>query len=720
MVKKTKKIDILPTHNQCRSWFGLFLLLIGGWLAATITESAAVEGLGKSKETARFYIETARKNEAEAKYDAAARLMLMTAEVWPAVADGALDEAARLQMLAGDYQGAITSLLRLQNDFGNRAAATDVLERLARAHESAGLDDQARQLHLQAAAVVASDNRQAFHLVRAAELSIALNDKKSALEYLNRVLNQMNPNRYTIRAMELYEEWAIPNDPISQAAHAEGLGLRFYQANAFEQAGPALDRAIRLRRQAKVDTSPESDIWKKAGHSFYRTHHNEQALAYYEPLVAAQGGASVDTYLELSRLHTRLGQPVGAKHAYESIVQDPSGRQRQTANYYLAWLNIEEEEYQQAYAYFNRRNQQTRKTNGEIMWLTAWTAYRSGQPKTALALLESLSKLRRGGEPLRTQYWKGRLQLETGQKKTGLQTLKDLNRKNPVDYYGMLAGELLAEQGATAVSALSKMSEFKSGGYAVGRPPRNWWREYEELQPALGHIIELTEMDLWRAAAAEISRLKIPTRMSPQDELELARLCHSAKRYDIARTLAYRGGVYHYLSNSRESLLQTYYPYFMPLGYYDTVMKYAKRFDLPPALIFAIILHESGYRPQVVSPAYAVGLMQLLPQTGAEVAAALGETYEEDSLDDPETNIRYGCWYLRHLLDALGGDPAFAIAAYNAGPKAVGKWLRNKPQSPQAFFVEEITYTETNRYVRRVLTSMKKYEAQLQAMNSLR
>jgi len=715
-----KTMTMFYIKHPCRRLLLSLLFFVFTWLPAPATASPLVEIPTQGKESARFYMEAARRNEAEKQYASAARLMLVVAEVQPPVADGALDEAARLQMLAGDYPGAIASLTRLQREHGRRAAAAEVTARLAKAYQRAGLTEQARQFHLQAASVAGSDNRRAYHLVCAAESAMQLGDKKAALELLHQVLDQMNPNRYTIRAMELYHQWALPGDLQAQAAHAEALGLRMYQANAYEQAGPALDAAVRLRRQANIATPPTGEVWRKAGYSFYRTHHNEQALAYYEPLVAAQGDTPVDTYMELSRLHTRLGQPAGAKHAYESITRHPSGRLRQTAAYYLAWLQIEESAYDRAYAYFERRNRQTKQRNAEILWLTAWTAYRGDKKKTAVGLLEAIGKLRRVDELQRARYWLGRLQWETGLKKTGQRTLHDLNQKNSLDYYGILAGEWLAAQGEPLVSVSASMTETKADAYAPARPTGEWWLEYEELQPGLAHVIELAELDLWRAAAAEIGRLKIPPKMPPQHELELARLCHGAKRYDIARKLAYRGSVYSYLRNSREPLIRTYYPYFMPLGYYDSVMKYSKLFNLPPALVFAIILHESGYQPQVVSPAYAVGLMQLLPQTGAEVAAALGETYEEDSLDDPETNIRYGCWYLRHLLDTLGGEPAFAIAAYNAGPKAVGKWLRNKPHLPREIFVEEITYTETNRYVRRVLTSMKKYEAQLQAMNALR
>ena len=63
----------------------------------------------------------------------------------------------------------------------------------------------------------------------------------------------------------------------------------------------------------------------------------------------------------------------------------------------------------------------------------------------------------------------------------------------------------------------------------------------------------------------------------------------------------------------------------------------------------------------------ATGLMQLMPDTAKWIAGKLGEEYSEDSLTNPETNIKYGTWYLRYLLDKYNGDETSAIAAYNAG-----------------------------------------------------
>ena len=135
-------------------------------------------------------------------------------------------------------------------------------------------------------------------------------------------------------------------------------------------------------------------------------------------------------------------------------------------------------------------------------------------------------------------------------------------------------------------------------------------------------------------------------------------------------------------------------------------------FSFDPALVWAIMREESAYRAQVSSPAGALGLMQLMPATGGKVAGELGLTgFVTERLYDPETNIRLGTYYLRSLIEKFGGSRPLAIASYNAGPEAVGRWLEKDTDAKPDVFVESVSYGETRRYLRRVLRSYRMYQA---------
>jgi soluble lytic murein transglycosylase len=111
-----------------------------------------------------------------------------------------------------------------------------------------------------------------------------------------------------------------------------------------------------------------------------------------------------------------------------------------------------------------------------------------------------------------------------------------------------------------------------------------------------------------------------------------------------------------------------------PLRYETIVRGHAKSYRLDPALLAGVIYAESKFDPGARSAAGAIGLMQLLPATARGIAVRTGGSrFVVSDLEDPEINVRYGAWYLRHLLDRYG-DERNALAAYHAGQANVDRW----------------------------------------------
>lgn len=129
----------------------------------------------------------------------------------------------------------------------------------------------------------------------------------------------------------------------------------------------------------------------------------------------------------------------------------------------------------------------------------------------------------------------------------------------------------------------------------------------------------------------------------------------------------------------------------------------AKRAQLAPALIFGVIRQESLYQIDAVSPAGALGLMQLMPQTATRTAHFWGMADpDRTDLFIPAINIAIGTEHLRTLLNRFGGRIPLALAGYNAGTRAVLRWLPAKPV-PGDIWIENIPYNETRAYVERIL-----------------
>ena len=149
-----------------------------------------------------------------------------------------------------------------------------------------------------------------------------------------------------------------------------------------------------------------------------------------------------------------------------------------------------------------------------------------------------------------------------------------------------------------------------------------------------------------------------------------------------------------------------------PLYYADTITAYADAQELDPALIAAVILCESSYDPKAESRLGARGLMQLMPDTAEWVAHKLGEDgadYSFDNLYDPQTNIRFGTWYLGYLSRRFNGDATKIVCAYHAGQGNVDSWLKNPQYSSDGVTLDVIPTQDTATYASRVLRARDIY-----------
>jgi len=141
----------------------------------------------------------------------------------------------------------------------------------------------------------------------------------------------------------------------------------------------------------------------------------------------------------------------------------------------------------------------------------------------------------------------------------------------------------------------------------------------------------------------------------------------------------------------------------LPLRHDDIIRLESRQHEVDPALVAAVINVESGFRDQT-STADARGLMQITPATAHDIERLSGgTTFELEDLSDPDVNIAYGTFYLRHLLDRYDGSEVAALAAYNAGPGNVDDW------GGSDLDVDDIEFPETAAYVEDVLEKRDSY-----------
>ncbi|MCM2359378.1 MAG: transglycosylase SLT domain-containing protein [Geobacteraceae bacterium] len=319
-----------------------------------------------------------------------------------------------------------------------------------------------------------------------------------------------------------------------------------------------------------------------------------------------------------------------------------------------------------------------------VTWQIAWGSYQTGDWKTAAEYFRPLTE----GEATREKalYWYGRTLSAAGDIPGAQGTFSALLAEFPFGFY-----------------AQSYRKEVKLDQEEISLPVGDV-REILPVPPGFDRVKALITLGLLDEARKELAFSKKKGAAKNGAVSGIARLYLEMDDYN---------GAYNLLRNERPRSFEkdTIYQWGLsfPLGYRDHVAQTAAAHDLPESLVYSIIRAESSFLPTALSPAGAVGLMQLMPATAASMANGARGKFNPDSLTNPETNIRLGARHLRDLLDLYQGDLVLAVAAYNAGSGNVNRWRKAFGGLRPDEFVESIPFAETREYVKKVLTNAEIY-----------
>jgi soluble lytic murein transglycosylase len=153
-----------------------------------------------------------------------------------------------------------------------------------------------------------------------------------------------------------------------------------------------------------------------------------------------------------------------------------------------------------------------------------------------------------------------------------------------------------------------------------------------------------------------------------------------------------------------------YWKLIFPQPYWNDLVADSEKNGLDPYLVASLIRQESEFNAGAVSPAHAIGLMQLLPSVGKENAKKEGlKGFNAGELLNPSINLQLGTRNLKQVLDRFGGQPEYALAAYNAGDMPVRQWMAVGDYKDVPEFVESIPYSETREYVQAIMRNRELY-----------
>jgi len=287
--------------------------------------------------------------------------------------------------------------------------------------------------------------------------------------------------------------------------------------------------------------------------------------------------------------------------------------------------------------------------------------------------------------------------LTDGQRDTAISAFKDVVAKFPLTF--------------PALAAAARLRALSSDAPAWLEPPASGATSLPlELKlpadVALLHRLGLegdAATALW-SQERRLSRAHAPR--SGEALCELYGLLEVAdRRYSVGQDAATRAG----LDRAPGPRSRWMWDCVYPRPYTDLVTRAERDLLLPRGLLWAVMRQESGFRAAVRSPVGAIGLLQLMPATAERVAGELGEKVEPQSLTRAYANLHLGSAYLRKLIDAFQGSVPLALAAYNAGPQAVARWLASGESLALDLWVARIPYEETRGYVARVLSNVARY-----------
>jgi soluble lytic murein transglycosylase len=344
-------------------------------------------------------------------------------------------------------------------------------------------------------------------------------------------------------------------------------------------------------------------------------------------------------------------------------------------------------------------------------WKAAWLTFRQGRVEDAKkAFEEQIALYPTGAETSAALYWRARLAEEDNQPIMARAFYQKLSDRYRNFYYAELGRQRMkhlppvATDASTQYALLDRVPPLDGNAkVAAAEPPHDELHVQKAELLGNGGLVDFAVRELQAAAAATPDG-------GSWGPAETAQLYDETGHYDQAIELM-KHSAPNYFALDIPDLPRKYWEALFPKAYWSDLKRSAAANALDPYLVASLIRQESEFNPNAVSRANAVGLMQLLPKTGKQVAKEVKlQRYNPSQLYTPAVNLQLGTRYFRGMVDKFGGSFEYALAAYNAGSDRVDEWLgQGKYRDPQEF-VESIPFTETREYVQAIMRNASLYK----------
>ena len=624
----------------------------------------------------------------------------------------------RLLVAVGRSCEAMATLARAPSSLPG-SIREDWLQRWAIAAAQCGHCAEARPLLLGASSTNPAITRR--NRAIAADCAVQLGELETGAEELSSLTQSKGgvSNRVALLAVlsDVYIELQRPDDAQKAALEAWKAAVHPGQQTAArkleERASPSLadriDRAEEMVEALRFEKAVEeleaikleadSALWARWQHVYgmalFRTRKRYLDAARVLHRSALLGGPTeIEDAFHSARALSRADQDARAIRAYRRFAQRyPRDRRAPKARFLAAWLEIRlgrANGEKQMEKLVRGKSQVRGQWRRSALWELGFRAFETRRYARAARFLTQYTSLTTSAmDRARGFYWLGRA-YRRGPK--ALEAYREAIAVEPLHWYAVLAAQRLKRleveppepfENAVSPSSLEVPED--------PLPLPLTFEFYRRLGLDLDGIAWLNAHENTLVAERPKSQ-RIPL---------LAKLYRDAGAYREALLVARRRMVY---LQSDPAAHRWWWDAAYPMPWRSIVDEH--RAGLPPALIYATMRQESGFRPDVVSRAGAVGLMQLMPELASKLA---GSAVTRPMLRVPETNIALGLQEMAALAAEFDQVYPLSIAAYNAGKSRVRRWIKESQKMELDRFVERIPFNETRNYVRRVSTHYARY-----------
>ena len=564
----------------------------------------------------------------------------------------------------------------------------------------------ARSVLSQALSVEPQHSQAASALFQIGTCAGQLGQKNKAIEVFRKVWWQFPLAPESLQA----EQWLAQE---SGSAFVPTPGEQYQRAMALYKGG-ALKKAVKEFQQV-VAISPKTPQFFHAQYklamALVRLKRYDQAEKTLQMVSLSSSSRQADAWVWLGRIYLRQGKGKPLANLVKTLPADrlTGDQQAQLYTFYGIWLN-DQDRWAEAMQAYQKAGQvaQTLSRQIDAFWHVGWIQYQREQFVEAKNIFQNI--IQKTNKPSsvslihlvsRALYWLARSEEHVGQMELASQHFQQISQAYPLTYYGQLAQSKLGSDGKNS-QPWAVFSSTDSRGMGI---PAKLQQDihYQKLKA-------LQSVQLSNEAVKELEQVYARHGSDAEVFPQLVSLAEGVGAYDIGIRLSIR----HFGHTLRIGQLPPASPAWsgaFPMGYQTIIQSFVPQ-HVDPFLVAGLIREESLYSARVVSRVGAIGLMQLMPATAKRVAQQLNlsdSNYEPDQLYQPKHNIQLGTHYLGQLLDEYQGNLIYSVAAYNAGPQAVQRWMAKNGHRPPDEFVELIGYRETRGYVKRVVGSYRIY-----------